>query len=508
MADKSMEHDKSHLHKMGYAQQLARRMSGFSNFAISFSIICILAGGITTFATGFSSTGGAGIGVGWLVGGAVAIIVSLSMGQIASAYPTAGGLYHWASMLGGRGWGWVTAWFNVLGLFFVVSSVDVGVWLLFRDLILVGIFKMDPAVFTASHQLIAVGFILISQALFNHYGIELTTKLTDFSGYFIFIVAIVLTISLLVFSPVALDFSRLFTFTNFTGDTGGGVFPRTESMGVAFLFGLILVCYTITGYDASAHTSEETHDAQVNVPKGMWQAVFYSVLFGYFMVASFVLAMPSVAEGASKGWGSFFYVMESSLMPTWLLYFLFVGIVVNNYLCGLAGLTSASRMTFAFARDGGLPASGFLSHVSTTYRTPTYAIWTAAAIAWASVIYANAFVVLATGCAVFLYFSYISPVVAGFFAEGTSRWPEKGPFNLGGLSKPLAIISVIGGFVLAITGFQPPNEKVFYLTIAMVIVLAIFWFAFENKRFEGPPTGDRIKERQKKIAEIEALYKD
>ena len=50
------------------------------------------------------------------------------MGQIASAYPTAGGLYHWASILGGRGWGWATAWFNLLGLIFVVSSVDVGVW--------------------------------------------------------------------------------------------------------------------------------------------------------------------------------------------------------------------------------------------------------------------------------------------------------------------------------------------------------------------------------------------
>jgi len=506
MSDKVQEKDKSHLHKMGYAQQLARRMSGFSNFAISFSIICILAGGITAFPLGFSSTGGAGVGVGWLVGGIIAVIVSLSMGQIASAYPTAGGLYHWASMLGGRGWGWITAWFNVLGLFFVVSSVDVGVWLLFRDLILVGIFQMDPASFTASQQLLAVGVILISQSLFNHYGIELTTKLTDFSGYFIFFVAIVLTISLLAFSPVALDFSRLFTFTNVTGAAGGDVIPRTESMGFAFLFGLILVCYTITGYDASAHTSEETRDAQVNVPKGMWQAVFYSVLFGYFMVASFVLAMPSVEEGAAKGWGLFLYVMEASRMPSWLLYFLFIGIVVNNYLCGLAGLTSASRMTFAFARDGGMPFSNQLSHVSTIYRTPTYAIWVSAAIAWASTIYSGAFVVLATACAVFLYFSYISPVVAGFFAEGTSRWPEKGPFNLRGFSKPLAIISVIGGFVLAITGFQPPNEKVFYLTVALAIFLGIFWFAYEGKRFQGPPTGDRIKQMQSKIAEIEKQY--
>ncbi|MBI5840177.1 MAG: amino acid permease [Chloroflexi bacterium] len=505
--DKVQEHDKKILHNMGYAQQLARRMSGFSNFAISFSIICILAGGITTFPTGFSSTGGAGIGIGWLVGGAVAIIVALSMGQIASAYPTAGGLYHWASILGGRAWGWVTAWFNVLGLVFVVSSVDVGVWLLFRDLVLVGIFKMDPASFTVMHQLLGVAVILISHALFNHYGIELTTKLTDFSGYLIFVVAILLTISLLVFSPVALDFSRLFTFSNFTGDPGGGVFPRTENLGFAFLFGLILVCYTITGYDASAHTSEETHDAQVNVPKGMWQSVFYSVLFGYFMVASFVLAMPSVEEGASKGWGAFFYVMESSLMPQWLLYVLFVGIVAANYLCGLAGLTSASRMTFAFARDGGLPASGFLSHVDRKYRTPTYSIWVVAFFAWLSTVYANAFVVLATACAVFLYFSYISPVVAGFFAEGKT-WTQKGPFDLKGLSKPLAVVSVIGGFVLAITGFQPPNEKVFYLTVAMVIVMGILWVAVENKRFEGPPTGDRIKERQAKIAEIEAQYND
>jgi amino acid transporter len=238
----------------------------------------------------------------------------------------------------------------------------------------------------------------------------------------------------------------------------------------------------------------------------MWQAVFYSVLFGYLMVCSFVLAMPSVEEGASKGWGSFLYVMEASRMPTWLLYFLFVGIVVNNYLCGLAGLTSASRMAFAFARDGGMPFSNLLSHVSTTYRTPTYAIWASAAIAWLSTVYSDAFVVLATACAVFLYFSYISPVIAGFFAEGTSRWPEKGPFNLGVLSKPLAIVSAIGGFVLAITGFQPPNQKVFYLTVALAIFLGIFWFAYENKRFQGPPTGERIKEMQAKIVEIEKQY--
>ncbi len=107
--------DTQQLHSMGYAQELSRRMSGFSNFAISFSIICILAGGITSFQLGFSAAGGAAIGIGWPLSCAFSLIVAASMGQIASAYPTAGGLYHWASILGGRGFGWSTAWFNMLG---------------------------------------------------------------------------------------------------------------------------------------------------------------------------------------------------------------------------------------------------------------------------------------------------------------------------------------------------------------------------------------------------------
>src|SRR5260221_12220146 len=123
--------DVRQLHGLGYAHELSRRMRGFSNSAISFSIICILAGGITSFQGGLSSAGAAAIGIGWPIGCAFSLIVAASMGKIASAYPTAGGLYHWASILGGRGFGWATAWFNLLGLIFVVSSVDVGVWTLF-----------------------------------------------------------------------------------------------------------------------------------------------------------------------------------------------------------------------------------------------------------------------------------------------------------------------------------------------------------------------------------------
>src|SRR5687767_7282184 len=509
MAEKGLEHDKKVLHNLGYAQELARRMSAFSNFAISFSIICILAGGISAFPAAFNSAGSGGAFLGWLFGGAIAMVVAFAMGQIASSFPTAGGLYHWSSILGGKAWGWATAWFNLVGLICVVSSVDVLLYtVFFKDLLLGTVMGVDVSTFGYWHQLIFVGIILASQALFNHYGIQLTTRLTDLSGYLIFALTLILLIALFAFSPVALDFSRLTAFTNFTGDAGGAVVPfRTESLAFAFLLGLSYVCYTITGFDASAHTSEETHDAQVNVPKGMWQAVFWSWSIGLIMVAAFVLTMPSVEEGAAAGWGSFFYMWSSSRMPYFLSLFLAIGLVLVNYICALAGLTSTSRMMFAFARDGGLPGSSTLSKVSTTYRTPTYAIWVSAALALLSTVYAPYYLVLAVACAVFLYLSYAMPIAAGLLAEGKT-WKAKGPFNLGTWSKPVAVIAIIGAIVLAITGFFPPNEKVFYLTIALVIILPILWYGFERNRFEGVPTGDKITERQKLIADIEKQYKD
>src|SRR6185503_14620109 len=114
------------LHRLGYAQELLRRMSGFSNFAVSFSIICILAGGITSFHQGLCSVGGASVGLGWPLACLFSLAVAATMGQVASAFPTAGGLYHWASILGGKGWGWTTAWLNLLGLVAAVAAINLG----------------------------------------------------------------------------------------------------------------------------------------------------------------------------------------------------------------------------------------------------------------------------------------------------------------------------------------------------------------------------------------------
>jgi len=142
---------------------------------------------------------------------------------------------------------------------------------------------------------------------------------------------------------------------------------------------------------------------------------------------------------------------------------------------------------FAFSRDGGLPGSKYLRKVHGKSKTPVHATWVSAILAVSACLYGDAFIVLATGCAVFLYISYVMPIAAGILAEGKT-WKHKGPFDLGGLSKPIAALAVLGGSILAYVGVQPPNQKVLYLTIAMLVVMALFWFVFgESKRFKGPP---------------------
>lgn len=499
--DQTIADDVKVLHRMGYAQELARRMRGFSNFAISFSIICILAGGITSFQLGFSAGGGFAIGVGWLVGGVFALIVSCSMAQIASAYPTAGGLYHWASILGGRFWGWATAWVNLLGLVFVVASVNVGAYLLFRDLILAGIFGMDVSGWGYGQQVAGIAVIAVIHGLFNHLGIRVTTLLTDFSGYLILVVAVLLTVSMVWAAP-GLEFGRLFAFANNTGPAGGDVFPRTESMLLAFCLGLLLPLYTITGFDASAHTAEETVDAPHAVPRGMINAVLWSLIFGYAMTCSFVLAMPDPGKAAGDGANAFFNLMAALPIPEALRNLLYVGIVAANFLCGLAAMTSTSRMIYAFARDDGLPASAWLKQVSPRYRTPVPAIWITAVLSILVTLYSPAFAALAAGCAVFFYISYAMPIAAGILAEGKG-WTTFGPFRLGVWSKPLAVITVLGVILIAFVGLQPPNDILVSYAIGLVVLLGLGWFVSERRRFAGPPIGDMIARRQADIVAAE-----
>jgi amino acid transporter len=506
--DKDKHADMNVLHGMGYAQELSRSMSKFSNFAISFSIICILSGGINSFAQAIASVGGAGAGIGWIVGCILSGMFALSMAQIASAFPTAGGLYHWASILGNRFWGWLTAWLNLLGLITVLGAINIGTAYFFA-----GTFGSMFGFAGTDWQVVGfVAAITIAQALFNHLGIKITTMLTDISGYIIFATTAVLVLACLYYAT-SLDFSRLWTFTNYSGPAGKDTFPQSDNMGYLFLLCLLLPVYTITGYDASAHTSEETKNAAVSVPKGIVTAVFWSSIVGWIMVCAIMLAVPDMAEGAAQGFNVFFWTMDS-ILPVTLKNVLYLGILITQFLCGLATVTSASRMLFAFSRDDGLPVgSKALASVSPKYRTPVNAIWTATVLCILYVLLAmsikvagtSIYVIVVNSTLVFLFLSFTVPLIAGLLAYGTAKWPNPGPWAMSaGVYKLVTVLAVIGMAVILFIAVAPPNERVLYVVLGFIVLALILWVTVENRRFEGPPTGARIAARKSVIAAAEA----
>jgi amino acid transporter len=505
-SDSHHDEDTKQLHSMGYAQELHRGMNSFSNFAISFSIICILSGGINSLAQATSGAGGAAIGVGWPLGCLISAVFAIAMAQISSAFPTAGGLYHWGSTLGNRFTGWLTAWFNLLGLITVLGAINVGTYFFF-----LGAFGPALGITDSLNNLVVFLCILTGlQAVFNHFGIKLTAKLTDFSGYLILGTAALLTVTCLI-SATSLDFARLFTFSNFSGEAGGNVWPSVSN-GWIFALGLLLPIYTITGYDASAHTSEETKNAALSVPRGMISSVLWSSVFGYIMLCSFVLVLPSMEDAAKQGWNVFFWAMDSQVNPA-LKMLIYVGIFLSQVLCGLATVTSLSRMKFAFARDGGLPFSRSLASVSPKYRTPVHAIWAGAILSvlfvWGAKLIESSgatpvYTIVVSCTVIFLFFSFAIPIALGLFAHGTHKWTKMGPWDMGGgLFKLFAVLSIVAMVAIFVIGIQPPNAMALNITIGFFILTAIVWLVFENRRFKGPPIGDAIALRQAEIAAAE-----
>ena len=548
----SMDHnseDVKGLHEMGYAQELSRRMGTFQSFAISFSIICIISGGLASFPIAMSTAGPWAATVGWVLGGIYALIVAASLGQIASAYPTAGGLYHWSSILGGRFWGWATAYTNLLGLLFVIPAVNVILYGFIKDLFFAGMLGWDVSGWTNTNLFLWTAGITAAQALLNHFGIKLTTLLTDFAGYLILAVTVVLIIMLMMAVP-SWNFAKAFELVDKTGAAGGGVATSYPSFGLIMpiLMASLYPLFTITGFDASAHTSEETVDARNTVHKGMLHSVFWSLLFGFVMATAMVMALPAVytalaadpkqtalsaetmaelakisggpspADMAVLGWSSFTVLFNTLIMPSLLGKLVAVGIIIANFLCALAAVTSTSRMIYAFARDGGLPASKLLASVSPTYRTPVWAIWFTALLSWILIVVTtplNAFAALSTGCAMYLYISYGMPIIAGMFAEGNS-WTKFGSFRLGLLSRVFAFIVLLGTIAVTVAGHAfvpsiPGTATTSYVpglwvySLGFVAILVALWFAIENRRFQGPPIGEAaIKKRQGEIAAAEA----
>src|SRR6266496_3302404 len=211
--------DERQLHKLGYAQVLFREMGGFSNFAISFTIISILAGCLTSYYIAFQWGGPIAITWGWLLVGFFCTIVALAMGEIASTYPTAGGLYYWASKLGSPAWGWFTGWFNLIGQIAVTAAIGFGCAIFMTSLF--NLWWSYPNSFGWIYFL--YGIIMLGAGLINMFKVSITAVLNAFSAWWHMIGVLVLVAIMIIVPDHHQSFSYVFGQTVNNTGLGGTV---------------------------------------------------------------------------------------------------------------------------------------------------------------------------------------------------------------------------------------------------------------------------------------------
>ncbi len=492
--------DAEMLHKFGYAQELRRRMSSFGNFAMSFMVIGMFWCACVNIQQGIGTAGMFGISVAWLIGSAIAVSTALSLAEIASAIPTAGGLYHWSTVFGGRGWGWATAWLNLLAYTFSVGGTATATYLLFQQMVLGWVLHIDTSHWGYWHQLAGVSIIVVSQATLNHVGVRTLTRLGEFGAYVTFFATVAL-LAVLLYNIHPANFAHMLTYTNNTGDAGGDVVPYTKNPIQVLGYAVLLPMWIITSYDAAAHTSEETVDAVHSVPKAMINAALLSAIMGVAIFTALAMAMGDPAYIIKQGGNAFSVLFSQATAPVFVKDFISVALVLASYICGACSLTGFSRALYAFARDRGLPS--VLRKVSHRFRTPAVAIWCGGAVGVAVTLYSSAFAALAAGTALFYQLSYGMAIAAALL----SRKRVYGPFRLGIWSKILGIIGIAGGAFIIWVGLQPPTQILQHYFIVIFILLALGWFGLERKRFPGPPVGEYlIAARQREIlAEEQAV---
>jgi amino acid transporter len=493
--------DEEVLHQFGYAQQLLRDMGGCSNFAISFSIISILTGAVTLYGVGLNAGGPVVMGLGWPLVTLFVLFVAAAMAELASAIPTSGALYHWASLLGGPAWGWITAWLNLVGLIAAIAGIDYGCAQFAVPLL--GLAE------TPEHFMLVFGLLLLSHAILNHVGIRVVARLNDFSAVYHIAGVAVVVLALACFAPKQ-PASSLFTQT-FTTLTD-------KPFWFAFLCGLLQAQWTYTGYDASAHTIEETKNARVSAPWGIYLSVTVSGFFGYLMLAFVTLAikdLPATAAAANP----FIYIFDQALGGTFGRAVLWV-VTIAMWFCGLSCVTSTSRMIFAFARDRGMPLSHLWAHVSLRFRTPSYGVWLAAALAFLlpCLIYGlvstfpkhldfTRLYPAVTGISTIgLYLSYGIPLLLKLRAIRRGVWTARanGPWSLGNWSVPVNVIAL--GWIAFITVLfvLPPNDLTGYIFDGALAALLVLYVACVRGKFRGPVPQARSQDELLKLeAEFE-----
>src|SRR5881296_3948762 len=527
-----IEEDVRDLARLGYPQQLFREMGGFSNFAISFSIISILTGAVLLYGYGLKFAGPIINSVGWPLVSLLTLCVAASMAELASAYPTAGGLYFWAFRLGGRGWAWLTAWLNMIGQVTITAGINVAAatYLIGAATRIAGL-PADVAVplFGSAtswyFQLAVMVAIMIPQVLINVFGIRLTARLSDFSVWWHVGGVLVIVLALAFLGAHHNDPGFLVRHVTTaspleasSANLGGGrtapalvvadykipsplfalvpgllALYAAAPLGLVFVLGLLQAQWTYTGYDASAHVAEETVMARLNSAWGVFLSVAVSAVVGWVLLLILTWSIPGgdIAATANDAY-PVLQIVYGNLSRAFANV---IALVIGGamWLCGLASITSMGRMWWAFARDDGMPGAALLKRVSPRHGTPAAAIVATSVLAVLMTAYAAAYSVVTSISTIALYLAYVIPIYLNWRNRrrrgGEYTEPANAPWNLGRWSTALNVVAILWVVFIAIVFALPPNELVLWTMLAVAAGLAAYWRLSARRRFEGPIGG-------------------
>jgi amino acid transporter len=514
MAAEITDRDEQRLAELGYAQRLQRGWSSFQNFAISFTIISIFAGTFTTYGQAWNNGGPIAISWGWPIICGLILLVAWPMSELVSKYPTAGGIYYWASDLGGKTWGWFTGWFNLIGLVGVVASVDYACATFLNALL--GLYKLNifGVNFGDSAHILSETFLLFVLILGLHAAINIFSSplvaLFNSISVWWHVIGVVIVIAILAFAPsehqsLEWVFTHRINNSGWTGGSNSSFFFWIYVLPLGFL----LTMYTQTGYDASAHISEETRGAAEGAARGLWRSVFWSAVFGWFVLLAFTFAATDV-KAINEAGGSSLAIFTTALSSANAKFVILLS-TVGQLFCGMACVTSASRMCYAFSRDHAVPGHRIWTRLN-HHRVPAYSVLFMCFLAllvtipalWGTGAFPWPFFAVVSITVIGLYIAYVIPTYLRWRA-GDSFVP--GPWTLGKKYKwinPAAVIWVAICVVIFCLPFTPAGmpgrqggdgpdafkwEAVNYAPITVAVVLlgiGLWWKLSAKNWFTGP----------------------
>jgi amino acid transporter len=368
---------------------------------------------------------------------------------------------------------------------------------------------------------------MLIQLILNIAGINLVALLNQVSVWWhIVVVALVVVLVFLIGQP---DESGLTLFAIQPQDTAGSwdnTFPPgaenpilsigygaaiTYPLILAFLFSLLQANWTYTGYDASAHVAEETVSARLASAWGVFLSVAVSAVVGYLFLFALTTHLPNLSTlfptdlaAADPALYSQYYFGGGVAVIDILVYNLnsvvLIGVGLGTWLsaaiaiamafCGLSSVAAAGRMLYAFARDDGIPGSGWLKKVSHRYRTPANALTGIVVVAWLFTIAAGyvgggtAIVIVTAISTIFLYAAY---GVCIYLGATTKEWLGERVWSLGRWSKPIAIVAVFWVIVLMILFSFPTSGNISWpFMVLTLLFLLVYYYAWARSRFRGP----------------------